>query len=317
MWQPLSKLLDTLGRLRVPQGPPKVTIRIGTPGSVDALGDFEWRNYKSPEALYRVWGPLQDSPWEPYHCVPLFAALESIKPDAHQSQTASGPWPTDPAQATQMEIGPHLDGAAQAKPLGQAWVDAGVWVILDLPGTQSVPLAARFVLAGFQPVCTFDHWPHPQGLLHPELILAQLLRFAPVIGRARTTLAPGNPPVWICDRDRLGTRPGQPHEFDNRYFLDDSLLPGPEALRRSGIRQIICIVAEPTMRPLEDLHACFEQLRKEGFSEIHGAALSDPELRVFDFAPLPVPSRFQTEGYQRSASGGFGRLIPEQSSSSG
>jgi hypothetical protein len=71
------------------------------------------------------------------------------------------------------------------------------------------------------------------------------------------------------------------------------------------------------MNPLEDLHAYFTALRKEGFNEIHGVALSNPELGTFEFGPMPVTSRFSDRNFQRSASGGFGRLIPEESSSSG
>lgn len=317
MWQPLSKILDALGRARLPIGPRTVSITIGDPGSADVLGGDEWRNYCTPEALYQVWGPLPASAWEPYHCVPLFAALETLEPRTIGSSTHREAWPTTPDRAAVFEAGPLLAGAARREPIGRAWAESGVWVILDLPGVQSVALGTRFVLAGYQPVCTFDHWPHPRGLLHPEWILAQLLRFAPVVARTRPSLTAASPPLWICDRDRLGTRPGNPHEFDNRYFLDDSLLPGPEALRRAGIQHIICLVPQGNLNPLEDLHAYFDALRKEGFAQIHGAALEDPELRPFEFGPAPTPSRFQGEGYQRSASGGFGRLIPEQSSSSG
>jgi hypothetical protein len=316
MWQPLSKILDALGRVRLPLGPSKVAVAIGQPGAVDVRGGFEWRTYRTAAALYDLWGPLPETEWEAYHCVPLFAVLDHLKSGGWPSATGE-PWPTAPEQAAQFEVGPHLESVASREPLGANWATGGVWVILDLPGVQSVALAPRLVRSGYQPVCTFDHWPHPYGVLKPERILAQLLRFAPAMAEARAALQPNNPPVWICDRDRLGTRPGSPREFDNRYFLDDSILPGPEALRRAGITHIVCIVPEVTMNPLPDLHAYFEALRKEGFSDIHGAALSDPELRPFDFGPRSTPSHFKGQGYHRSDSGGFGRLIPEESSSSG
>jgi hypothetical protein len=316
MWQPLSKILDYIGRLRVPLGPSKVALQVGFPGADDALGGFDWKNYRTAEALHDVWGPPRDSVWEPYHCVPLFAALDALK-SAKWPATSNEAWPTAPEEAARIEAGFHLSGAARREPLGRDWADAGVWVILDLPGVESVTAAARFVLGGYQPVCTFDHWPHPAGLLRPERILAQLLRFAPIVAEARQHLLPASPPVWICDRERLGTRPGRPHEFDNRYFLDDSLLPGPEALRKAGIQHIVCIVPEPLMNPLEDLSAYLGALRREGFTDIHGAALSDAELRPFDFMAATTPRRFDAAGYQRSSAGGFGRLIPEESSSSG
>jgi hypothetical protein len=316
MWQPLSKILDFIGRLRLPLGPPTAPVRIGSPDSVDARGGLDWRRYQTAEALYEVWGPLRETAWEPYHCVPLFAALDVIAP-ANSPARSIEPWPTAPEDAAKIETAPHLDGAARSEPLGREWAESGVWVILDLPGVESVPLAARFVLAGYQPVCTFDHWPHPAGLLRPEKILAQLLRFAPVVAEARGRLRPENLPIWICDRRRLGTRRGNPNEFDNRYYLDDSVLPGSGTLRKAGIEHVICIVPDAEERPLEDLDAYFAALRREGFNDIHGAALNDPELRLFTFPAAPGPRRFTGEGYQRSAAGGFGRFIPEESSSGG
>jgi hypothetical protein len=309
MWQPLWKMLDALGRLRFALGPAKVSINVGAAGATDARGGSDWRQFRTAEALYDVWGPVPGSRWEPYHCVPLFAALDTLR----QGEA----WPTGNEEAERIEQRTHLDGAATMTPLGGNWAEEGVWVILDLPGVDAVTLAVRFVLAGFQPVCTFDHWPHPAGLLKPERILAQMLRFAPLLAEARRDRTTHAPPLWICDRERLGTRRGHANEFDNRYFLDDSLLPGTDTLREAGIRHIICVVPEPADPPIEDLAAYLDALRKVGFAEIHGAALNGPELDVFSFPFGRVPKRFKQAGYQRSAAGGFGRLIPEESSSSG
>jgi hypothetical protein len=309
MWPPLLKLFEALGRFRLPLGPTKVSVQVGAPGAVDVLGGFDWQDYRAAEALFTVWGPARESIWEPYHCVPLFAALDTIK--------AGEAWPTPANEAASFETPPHLGGDRALEPLGQAWAEAGVWMIVDLPGAVSVPLATRFILAGYQPVCTFDHWPHPAGLLKPEYVLAQLLRFAPVVAQARETLRPENPPLWICDRDRLGHRPGRPQEFDNRYFLDDSLLPGPETLRRAGVQHIVCLVPDKHDSPIEDLHAYFRDLRQQGFHDIHTAALNDPEWQLFELAAAPSSLRFAASGFQRSAAGGFGRLIPEPSSSGG
>ena len=50
----------------------------------------------------------------------------------------------------------------------------------------------------------------------------------------RRELVDQSPPVYICDRNRLGTTPGRPRDFDNRYFLDDSILPSRSDERRVG-----------------------------------------------------------------------------------
>lgn len=310
MWQPLSSLFDLIGRLRFSVPPlRRRKLSVGRPGAVDAQGGFDWQTYRSARSLYAVWGPPSDSPWIPYHCVPLFASLDTLRQDLV--------WPTAPEDAQLLEVSPHLDQAAAGVCLGSAWVQERVWLILDLPGIQSVPLAVRFLLAGFQPICTFDHWPHPAGLLNPTHILAQLLRFAPHVASARSLLSANSPPLWICDRERLGTRVGRPMEFDNRYYLDDSLLPGPNSLKKAGINHILCMVPDAEQRPLDDIWAYFQELRNEGFHNIHGVSLQDPKLEPFEFSQTSVRSRFSTLKYQRSAAGGFGRLVPSESSSSG
>jgi len=309
MWPPLLRLFDFIGRCRFSVAPRKTLLPIGRVGAVDVLGGFNWQSYRTARVLYPLWGPAPGSPWTPYHCVPLFASLDGFPEDLI--------WPTAPEDALQIEAHPHLAAAAQGVALGERWVEERVWIILDLPGVQSVPLAMRFVLAGFQPVCTFDHWPHAAGLLSPTKILAQLLRYSSKIAATRTLLTASSPPLWICDRERLGLRPGRPHEFDNRYFLDDSILPGPQALRAAGIQHIICVVPDAHQHPLDDIWAYLQDLKKEGFDQIHGVSLQDPDLVPFDFPAKTIRSP-QTKGrFQRASAGGFGQLIPSESSSGG
>lgn len=309
MWQPLSNILDLIGRCRISIGPSKVVLSVGHPESTDATGTMDWQRFLTAEALHDVWGPAPGSPWQPYHCVPLFAALDTLP------KALVGPTPRE--MATHFESVLHISEASSSSPLGQNWVSERVGIFIDLPGVQSVPLAFRLALAGYQPVCTFDHWPHPAGLLHPELILAQLIRFAPLMESARFGIRPENPPIWVCDRNRLGTVPGLPRQFDNRYFLDDSVLPGLAALKAAGIQHLICIVPTLAEPPLEDLLAWLFSLQKAGFKDIHVVALSDPSLAPYDLPPGKLKSRINSRRFQRSAAGGFGRLIPEESSSGG
>jgi hypothetical protein len=310
MWRRLSKILDGIGRIRPHVGPPRVPMFVGNARAPDALGSMDWTRFVDPESLFDVWGPPPGSPWAPYHCVPLFAALQTL--------TRGTFGPTEDATARQhFENSPVLEAAVQARPFGHKWAAEGAWVILDLHGPASVALAVGFVAAGFQPVCTFDHWPHPRALLKPEFILSQLLRHAGSIARLRPALRFDAPPLWICDSARFGVRRGRPNEFDNRYFLDDSILPSKQALAEAGVGHIICLVPSATVRPTQDLCAYFRDLRAEGFTNIHGAALDDPDLTPFNFHPDVFQIRFDRYGYVRSNAGGFGRLIPEPSSSSG
>lgn len=309
MWQPLSKLFDLIGKIRISYGPSRVDLTVGNPNERDAMDSTYWREYLDTRKLFDIWGPVPVSEWEPYHCVPLFAAIASLPKDRIG--------PTHPDMVREIEGNGHLTNELMRQPLGKTWADQKSWVILDIPGATSVPVAVRMIAAGFQPVCTFDHWPHREGILKPEIILAQLLRYAAFMSDFRKYLTVNSPPLWVCDRGRLGNRAGKVREFDNRYYLDDSILPSADTLRRNGIQQIICMVPSAEDKPTLDLRAYFRDLRKENFGNIYGVALRDPNVELFRFPEDTFQVSFKQSGFRRSDAGGFGMLIPEPSSSGG
>jgi len=336
MWQRWSSFLEALGGIRIP-------IRLssakeaGDPSAPDATGGRGWAAYARTEALFQVWGPLEGGAWEPYHCVPLFAALDQM------DRKKVGPTPIrivqeDAERLARSQGGgePHGSAAggglfllpAHARPGAPAprWLEPGTLCVLDLPGRATVEAAAWLVTsADAQPVCTFDHWPHPRGVLPAELILAELLRWATTLAMARGRMASDAPPVWICDATRLGTRKGNPGEFDNRYYLDDSILPTPQVLARAGITRVVYLgwaggengadaPALGSAVPLPDLVEWFTDLLGAGIEVLH-APIRDPELRLRPLQAPPKRPRFSTKGYKRSAAGGFGTEVPEPSSS--
>ena len=309
MWQPLSTLLNIIGKFRISYGPSKVNLTVGNPNERDAMQSTYWRDYVEPRKLFDAWGPVPGSAWEPYHCVPLFAALKTVPKDRVG--------PTHPDMVREIEGNGHLTESLMRHPLGEKWAAQKTWVILDLPGATSVPVAVRMMVAGFQPICTFDHWPHQHGLLKPEIILAQLLRYAAFVSDLRKYLTTTSLPVWVCDRNRLGTRPGNIKEFDNRYYLDDSILPSGDTLRQNGIEQIVCMVPSQEMKPSMDLCAYFRDLRRDNFSHIFGVAVRDPNLDAFPFPEDVFNVSFKQSGLRRTDDGGFGLMIPEPSSSGG
>jgi hypothetical protein len=299
LWLKLLKLLEAIGRIRLPLSWKKQVVAVGDPDAPDAMGGAGWQEYRSGEKLFDVWGPVPGSAWDSFHCATLFAALDY----------AAHPLRIGPAA-----VSTHL--TPESPP--PAWAADDVWAIVDLPGPVSVATAAWLCAsAGFQPVCTFDNWPNPAGLVHPERTLAALLRYATLMEQARRPLRPESPPLWICDRDRLGSRPGRPKEFDNRYFLDDSLLPGPELLKAAGIRQVVYFVLERNQPELADLSSYFAMLQTQGFTLLR-AALEDEESLLRRPEPFePQRRQFRATGFFRSTAGGFGAPIPEPSSSSG
>lgn len=373
MWPPWSRFLEVLGRVRVGNHP-RTFLTVGDPSAPDARGGQEWRDFLSPEALFRVWGPLEGSPWEPFHSVPLFAALDRLPRDrvgptsldwiARTSPGAPSPDPAAEAgfkrllEAGLRELGPDAaileealwprpDGVVPGSPgddpshpeapdaPGQPgrtwilpsharpgappppWIDPAAWIVLDLPGRSAVEAAAWLVTgAGVQPVCTFDHWPHHHGVLRPENILAELLRWASTMAAARGRIAGDAPPLWICDSERLGAERAAPGEFDNRYFMDDSILPGPGYLARAGVRRVIYLASRSSDIPVLDLEECFSDLLAAGFP-VHYALISDPAFELRPFAAPPTPRRPKTSSFRRSSAGGFGTEVPQPSSGGG
>lgn len=298
MWRLWSGILEALGRLRLRLFTIRRKVAVGDPRGADAEGGLRWQEFRTPEALFRVWGPLEGSPWEPFHCVPLFASLDRIQ------RNLIGPAREDREAVLPREVRP----GASAPP----WALPGTFLVLDLPGPVSVELATWLITsAGVQPVCTFDHWPHPKGVLKPERILAELLRWAGTVADARGRIEGDAPPVWICDSDRLGTRQGSPGEFDNRYFLDDSVLPGPEYLRRARIQRVLYLCEPGDPNPVADLEAWFADLLAAGLP-----VLTLPAWFQGEPTPFVTPSLLRTpprKGFHRSAAGGFGTEIPQPS----
>ena len=78
MSQPFLKLLEALGRLGVSFGSAEVKITVGRSDAIDSENDLDWRRFLDSRKLWEAWGPLAGSPWEPFHCVTLFAAVDEL-----------------------------------------------------------------------------------------------------------------------------------------------------------------------------------------------------------------------------------------------
>lgn len=302
MWSPLSLILEALTKARLYWAKAQNVPAIGASGATDALGGETWKRFATARTLFEIWAPALDSPFEPYHCVTLFAALDRAN---------IAPHPLASSSAQSVEAVQVLRPTSEL--LDVQWLTQSTMVVIDLFGPSTVALGARFVQRGCQPVCTFDNWPHPRAVLKPQFTLAALLRHAPVVAAARPLVQVASPPVWLCDRSRLvGSRPS-PGGFDNRYYLDDTLLPGTQFLQRNGIGRIVVIgpARDAVLSP--DLNAWLADRARDGL-EVFAASVDDPHL---DVRPVtPKRTHFPRVG-SRSDAGGFGSLVPEPSSSGG
>lgn len=315
MWQPLSRALELLGRLRITTGfLHRHDVKVGDPTADDAQRSQLWQRFARPEALYDVWGPHPESPWTPFHAIPIFAALDRV------DKKSIGPTPprdlaraegATPGSTHRIALPQHaLPGAA-----APAWLAQDVLTIVDLPGPVAVEAAVWLVTsARCQPVCTFNHWPHPKGLLHPERILAELLRWATTISDARERLTASSPPLWICDSERLGNRSGKPGEFDNRYFIEEAALPGAAMLKTTAIHKIVYVTRDPAAAPVIDLDGFFFESEAAGIP-VHIADVMEPQLPLRPWITKP-PRKYGSD-FKRSSAGGFGTTVPEPSSGGG
>ena len=309
MWRPLLKTLSAVGRLRFPVLRRAPEVGVGDPRATDSLGGHAWKRFANTEALWQVWGPHADSPWAPYHCVTLFAALDLI---VRRSPDRVGPLPVSDAPAWLVYSGETPEWATQP----------GTMAVLDLSGTQTVAVAyALLSRRAFQPVCTFDSWPNEHGVLKPERLLGAMLFYAAALSERRKRLAADAPPLWICDRDRIsGPRPS-PGQYDNRYIIEDRLLPGFAMLLASGIHTVVYVGDNPTSAPSPDLVPYLVEMRYRGL-RVQGCSIaSEDEFQAAEPLALPDKTRRgarltsqRLAGLMRSSAGGFGGYVPHPSS---
>ncbi|OGV69874.1 MAG: hypothetical protein A3K19_19200 [Lentisphaerae bacterium RIFOXYB12_FULL_65_16] len=310
MWQPLSKLLSWLGDFGPSFDPRGVTVKIGDPRDPDSEGSEGWRDYLDTQRLWETWGPVPGSPWEPFHCVTLFAALDRLN---SMSRAAAGP-------LADRDLPAYLKIPADPP----AWTQQpGTMLILDLPGPRVASAGIYFAaMGGFQPVCTFDNWPNRAGVLMPEQILGGLLHYAAAMQKVREGLAVTSPPMWLCDWNRSRASKPAPGRYDNRYTIEDRLLPGPVMLSSAGIRRIVYVTQDlPPQDALPlcaawDLQAYLMELKKKGF-DVQAVSTATTELfaQTGELEARP-PGSWDTSwmGLIRSSAGGFGGFVPQPSS---
>ena len=120
-------------------------------------------------------------------------------------------------------------------------VPADTAVVVDLPGPEAVAFAAGMA-ERFEPVFTFDNWPHPRGVVPAHLTLAAACYYRPLFVRAAGARRAPAAPVFVLDRDRLSAYAEDSEKFDNRYLAK---LPSGEALRALGIKHVLYVAAGP------------------------------------------------------------------------
>jgi hypothetical protein len=151
-------------------------------------------------------------------------------------------------------------------------------VLVDLPGPESIAFATALA-ERFEPVFTFDNWPHPVGVVPAHLTLAAAAYYQPTLrGLANKRTLPA-PPVFVLDRLRLAPYDDQEREFDNRYM---ARMPSAEQLRKLGIQHVLYVApgGKGQSQELDDLNEDFVAWRTAG--------LDVKLVAAKDFQPEPT-----------------------------
>ena len=309
MWQPLLTLLEFLTPRGSRTASHDTAFSVGDPDGVDSRLGMGWKRFLASRVLWFAWGPPPDSPWGPFNCVTLFAAVDDVLRDCKDCK-----------------VGPLADGDVPdflKVPAGAPpWANNQTMVLVDLPGPQAVSVAYLLAAtAGYQPVCTFDNWPNKDGVLKPERVIGRLLYYADAItDLRRTKIGPKSPPVWMCDADRFRSpRPG-PGGFDNRYLLEERLLPGAQILRGAGITRIVYVDASEGSQSSgnEDVLLYLDAIATQGI-EVRAASTVTADrwrtLEAYQRDPgAAVTWSTKALDLMRCSAGGFGGFVPHPSS---
>lgn len=156
-----------------------------------------------------------------------------------------------------------------------------VALFIDLPGPEAVAFAAG--AAGyFDPVLTFDNWPHPRGVVPAHLTLAAIAFYQSAFARFAAARKPTAAPAFVLDRNRLLPYSDEASQFDNRYVAK---VPGADQLRALGITHVLYVAPQGSSE-LDDLNEDFVAYAASGI-DVKTLAPSDfgPSLEL----PLTPP----------------------------
>ncbi|MCP1727504.1 hypothetical protein J2T60_001504 [Natronospira proteinivora] len=319
MSQRWLKLLERLGT------PLRARPTLADPFEKTGASGDAWYDFRDYYSLFRLYGPPPESVWHPYHCPTLFAGIDRLK-----------------LLPRPLENSPAVN---QSRPEGAwDWLRPGTMTLIDLPGAESLQLgAALFLERECQLIASYDHWPRANPMKHPERsdldgvvesswppkvnstvavdsqdIIDAMVTLAPKIyQRHRLGVAADAPPVWLCDSRRLTAPKPGPGSFDNRYFIDQSILPSLERLKNQGIRGLIYVAKDGAQRPSDDLVGILREVGSAGLL-LRRVHLSEPDSWANPLPlQVPAPVRLVGKKFPKSDMGGFGKEIPIPEDSGG
>jgi hypothetical protein len=255
-------------------GHPEAALRFPNPIATDVDGGAGWRDALT--TLARDMAPAQAA-LAPFYVPTLLQA--PAEPSNATLRSALSPVAPAPDHRD------ILRGEAILSLFRGVQMPSDIAVILDLDGPTSVAIAAGMA-PGFDPVFTFDNWPHPLGVVPSHLTLGAVLYYRPLFQRLRNERSGRAPPVFVLDRNRLSRYTDEDTQFDNRYV---ARLPTALNLEALGIKRVLYVSpSKSDMRELDDLN--------DDFVAFHDASIDVKVMPLTDLEK-PPPQTAQRPAY--------------------
>lgn len=213
------------------------------------------------------------------------------------------------------------DPAANVEPPSIPFiVGANSAFVVDLPGAEAVQVGLALAERGLRPVPLFNGTSGPAAVIDVHPITRALVAGAERLKRSQP--APDAAPAFLLDSRRndsaFALRPGS---YDNRWVTLPQDFPSGALLASRGVRHATLIQRDSLSIRADLAHV----LRRW---QDHGITLRVVDLTsggAVDNVTVPKPSGFKLAWYgaialfglRRSNVGGFGSMVPEQTSRSG
>ena len=208
---------------------------------------------------------------KPYYMPTLFQAPNALPKTKVEMDSPAKPLADvlKPINTTSMQTA-YKRGKAFARMFEKGPKDMAL--VVDLPGPDAVAFAAG---AGkvFDPVFTFDNWPHPRGVVPAHLTLAAAAYYQPTFAKlAKERNKDTALMMLVLDRNRLNAYKDDATQFDNRYLAK---LPPVAKLANVNVKRVIYVVPGSSDIPeMDDLNADFVEYSKKDV-KVHLVAASD------------------------------------------
>lgn len=198
-------------------------------------------------------------------------------------------------------------------------IDGASAVIVDLPGAESVLAGALLAERGLCPVPLFNGTSGPSPVVEVSSIGQALVSAAERVKRAPISSVAA--PAFLLDSRRLDRAGIAPGKYDNRWVALPQDFPSGALLASRGLRSAVLIRRDGLSIPPDLAHVLARWVE-------HGLRVRVIDVatgQTVDDVPVPKPSRFKLAWYaaialfglRRSNVGGFGAMIPVQTTRSG